>query len=265
MDISASTIVSFLLTIFSTSLTIITNIPSTSSDHLNNNIPFFRAVSDRLQNSSETNKLFAMNVLHENIDTSDFQFSPNESHDNNLAKAVILYNENPNNNSKEIRSILNCTYNICDEQYYLLRYLWSSPTAMLSNKGFIIDKSLDLEKISKLEATKIWFTNRSLNLENPTKGDVNKEDNKCVTPLQNGKCTYTEISNIKKNISSLDNSGYLVNFHNEGKKIHSIQEPIKLFVSVLNHFFLLFVIAGPNIFLIFFKRHLDKSNKIGEN
>ena len=193
-------------------------------------------------------------------------------------KGVILYNENSSNNVEKIRTILNFHKSICDNQNCALGLLWVPYNTTFSKKGFIdrslnlsnnveadasriwfTNRSLNLENLTKADASRIWFTNRSLNLENPSIGDIDKEDSKCTAIGQSGKCSYSEISNIKEKISLLDNSSFLVNFHNEGKKIHSIQEPIENFVSALNHFFVLFVIAGPNIFLVLFKRHLEKS------
>jgi hypothetical protein len=260
MKITTGTIVSILLTLFSTILSIITNIPSTSSDHSSNNIFLSRAVIDKLQNFSKDRQLFAANILHQKIDPNDLVYNISQSSNTNLAKAVILYNDNPNNNSKEIRTILN-NINGCTDPYCILRSLWFSPSTMLFNDGFF-DKYLNLNNYPKVDTSEIWFTNRSLNLENLSQTDVYKEDDNCITLGQSGKCSYNNIANMKANIGTLDKSGFLENFQNDGKRIHSIQNSIEAFVSALNHFFVLFIIAVPNTFLTVFTWYLNKSKQI---
>jgi hypothetical protein len=280
MKITTGTIVSILLTLFSTILSIITNIPSTSSDHSSNNIFLSRAVIDKLQNFSKDRQLFAANILHQKIDPNDLVYNISQSSNTNLAKAVILYNDNPNNNSKEIRTILN-NINGCTDPYCILRSLWFSPSTMLFNDGFFdkylnlnnypkvdtseiwfTNRSLNLNNYPKVDTSEIWFTNRSLNLENLSQTDVYKEDDNCITLGQSGKCSYNNIANMKANIGTLDKSGFLENFQNDGKRIHSIQNSIEAFVSALNHFFVLFIIAVPNTFLTVFTWYLNKSKQI---
>jgi hypothetical protein len=261
MKITTGTIVSVLLTLFSTILSIITNIPSTSSDHPSNNVFLFGAVIDKLQKSSKDRQLFAANILHQKIDPNDLIYNISQSSDTNLAKAVILYNENPNNNFKEIQNILNNITSCEDphaDPYCIFRELWFSPTTTMSKNGLL----LNLYNYPKSDKSKIWFTNRSLNLENLSQKDVYKEDNTCIALGQSGKCSYDNFKNMKTNLDFLDKSGFIENFQNDGKRIHSIQKSIEAFVSTLNHFFVLFIIAVPNTFLTVFTWYLNKSKQI---
>lgn len=231
MDFTPGDVITFILTIFSTVLSIIPQITAPQPvDQSSSNLVVFRAIKDILQNRSRSANLFADNLLHipnsGSLDNNKF-----ESIRNTLAKVVIQYNDDnfDHNSNNAMNNLGNISKSIpeCINPF-------SRNTSLLCNE--------------------VWFTNRIVNLEKPdrtagTHAFDNEDGLMCWQINETGKCSHKELIDMRGHIGSLANVGYLDNFYNNEKKVNSISKSVETFVSDLNRFFISSLISGPSIFL----------------
>lgn len=226
LDFRASDLISFILTIFSTVLAIVPFIEPTTQDHHSDQTSINRAlsiVSDK-NNEPVNTTLWAYTVLHDWNNVEKLESKETNSSEAMLAAAAIHYN---NDSPTEFQKYLDNTQRLGE----------FNPT------------------YTKLK-NEFWFTNRTLNLENPSIPNSPhwKEDLSCsqmneslVNPTM---CSYDELASIKRNLTDLEQNGHLTNFYNNNdQKIHTLQNKIDTFVSYLNHFIIISLITGPIAFV----------------
>lgn len=230
------------MTIFSTIITILPFIESTSQENSADQTARLRAVSI-LNNSTLNNnhprdkQIIAYEVLQD-IDNIRQLYNNNQkqSPEANLAMALVHYN-NDTNYADYIKNML----------HFLKRahlYLAFSQSA-----------NPDLSK-------RIWFTKRLLSLETSPSPTQWVEDLKCTqmdsSQVSPNMCTYSEFKQIKEDREKLVQNGILSDFYNNEGKVHALRDGIDTFVFDLNQFIIISFIVGPVTFVagirFYFKR-----------
>lgn len=94
---------------------------------------------------------------------------------------------------------------------------------------------------------KVWYFNRTLDINKPNNNNVVHEDRDCNTT--NWNCTQKNLTDINNKILNLSQIGYNLQFYNDKSPVDSLEKPLTIFVHDLHALIIISLIIVVTVVL----------------